>query len=219
MTDRNRSLDRYYATRFVFDERREVVWGEICRLLQARFIAPRDVIIEIGAGYCHFINQIQGCEKHAFDLFPGLPDYARPNVVTHVQSCVSLHPLQEESVDTVFSSNLFEHLSREDLHMTLLEAWRVLRRGGRLIVLQPNFRLCYRHYFDDYTHLQIFSDCGLSDLLSSYGFHLLEVRPRFLPFSMKSWLPVSASLVRLYLRSPVKPFAGQMLLVVEKPPE
>jgi hypothetical protein len=85
--------------------------------------------------------------------------------------------------------------------------------------LQPNFKYCGRNYFDDYTHIQIFTEISLSDLLRSHGFRLIAVRPRFLPFSMQSSLPVSPSLVRWYLRLPFKPFASQMLLVVEKPAE
>ena len=46
---------------------------------------------------------------------------------------------------------------------------------------------------------------------------MLRVEPRFLPYSMReSRLPVKPWLVRAYLRSPIRPLAGQMLLVAEK---
>ena len=51
-----------------------------------------------------------------------------------------------------------------------------------------------------------------------HGFRVLIKKPRFLPFSMRSrpsllpnWL--TGLLVFMYLRFPVKPFAGQMLFV------
>ncbi len=40
---------------------------------------------------------------------------------------------------------------------------------------------------------------------------------RFLPFSMRSRVPKWPWLVRLYLRLPFKPMAGQMLLVARTP--
>jgi hypothetical protein len=47
----------------------------------------------------------------------------------------------------------------------------------------------------------------------SSGWDIVEVRPRFLPLTMKSRGSALTFLVPWYLRSPVKPFAGQMLLV------
>jgi hypothetical protein len=44
------------------------------------------------------------------------------------------------------------------------------------------------------------------------------VQPRFLPYSMRgSRLPIRPWTVRAYLRSPIKPMAGQMLVVASKP--
>ena len=42
---------------------------------------------------------------------------------------------------------------------------------------------------------------------------MIEVRPRFLPLTVKSRLPVWPFLIGAYLASPVKPLGKQMLLV------
>ncbi len=55
------------------------------------------------------------------------------------------------------------------------------------------------------------------DLLVASGFEVTRVHSRFLPFSMKGRMPVHPLLVRLYLRSPWRPCAGQMLVVAQKP--
>ena len=209
----------YYGTRFSYDRRRDIVWSELCRFLQPRYIPADARILEIGAGYCHFINQVAGREKHALDVSVDVEGYAASDVVAHVQSCVSLNAFGDRSVDVVVASNVFEHLSRGEFDLAVGEIRRVLRGGGRLIILQPNFKYCYRQYFDDYTHVQIFTDVGLSDYLRSRGFGLVAAWPRFLPFSMQARLPVLPSLVRWYLRSPFKPFAGQMLIIAERPVE
>jgi len=136
-------------------------------------------------------------------------------VLTHVQSCASMDGIDDGYFDLVFASNVFEHLAREETIKTLSEIKRVLNADGKLIVIQPNFKYCCKDYFDDYTHVQVFTHIGLSDLLIASGFSVLELKPRFLPFSMKSNLPKSPWLVRLYLQSPIKPFAGQMLIVAK----
>lgn len=207
---------RYFATRFSYDPARDVVWQEVSRYLQGREIPETATILELGAGYCHFINNIRGKARHALDLSPDLAKRARDGVVPHVGSCTSLDMFGDGSVDVVFASNLFEHLTREELGRSLREIRRVLSHQGRLIIVQPNFRYCPGEYFDDYTHLQVFTHVSLADRLRVEGFQLRRVVPRFLPFSMKSRLPRSRFLVRLYLRSPVKPFGAQMLIVAEK---
>lgn len=207
---------RYFATSFAYDAGRDLVWQEVARYLQPRDIPETATILEIGAGYCNFINNIRGKARHALDLSPDLPNRAASGVVPHVGSCTSLAMFADGSIDVVFASNLFEHLTRDELSATLGEIQRVLRRQGRLVVVQPNFRYCAGEYFDDYTHLQVFTHVGLADRLRSEGFRVLRNVPLFIPFSMKSRLPKSRWLVRMYLRSPFKPFGAQMLLVAQK---
>lgn len=119
---------RYFSTRFGYDPNRDIVWKEVCRYLQPRDIPSDGVVLEIGAGYCHFINQIRGRERHALDLWPDLPQRVAEGVVPHVGSCTALPMFQDDSVDVVFASNLFEHLTREELSAALAEIRRVLRR-------------------------------------------------------------------------------------------
>jgi ubiquinone/menaquinone biosynthesis C-methylase UbiE len=128
-----------------------------------------------------------------------------------------LGELDDASFDVVFASNLLEHLERAQSDQLLAEAVRVLRPGGRLILLQPNFRLQPGRYFDDYTHVAIFTDQSLRDYLAAGGWQVEHVAPRFLPLSMRSRGSSLSFLVPWYLRSPVKPLAGQMLVVARRP--
>jgi SAM-dependent methyltransferase len=191
------------------------VWKEICHYLQPRYIPNDASVLELGAGYCDFINNIRGRSRHAVDIANTVKDHAAPSVVVHVRSCVDLNDLASDYFDVVFASNLLEHLTRPELLRTLAEVRRVLTTRGRLVVVQPNFRYAFREYFDDYTHVQIFTDHGLADLLVATGFLIVAVQPRFLPFSLRSRLPKSAKIVRLYLHLPFRPFAGQMLVVAQ----
>ena len=93
----------------------------------------------------------------------------------------------------------------------------MLSADGRFIIVQPNFRYAYRRYFDDYTHRSVFTDVSLKALLRSRGFHIEACLPRFLPYSMQgAGGAVRPWLIRAYLRSPIKPRAGQMLVVARK---
>ena len=189
----------------------------LCKYLQ-QDIPEAASVLELGGGYCHFINNVRAAEKHVVDLFEGIGAHAGPEVRTYVQSCTDLHQFADDSLDVIFASNLFEHLTRDELNLCLKEALRVLRPVGRLLIIQPNFKLAYRTYFDDYTHIQIFTEESLRDLLIVSGFEVERVVPRFLPFSVKSRGPKWPWLMRFYLALPWRPFAGQMYLLARKPP-
>jgi SAM-dependent methyltransferase len=205
----------YFSARLPETPSRGKLWRVLCEYLQRDI--PRDgSVLELGGGYCHFINHIHAAEKHVVDVYEGIRTAAAPGVMTYVQSCCHLDQFGSSSLDTVFASNLFEHLTREELLQTLSEVRRVLRPGGKLITVQPNFKYAYRDYFDDYTHVQIFTHVSLRDLLLSAGFAVDRVVPRFLPFSCNSAGPKWPWLLRLYLVLPCRPFAGQMYFVARK---
>ena len=207
----------YFNTRFPYDPRRKNVWREVSRWLQSNLIPEDAKVMELGAGYCDFINDIKAKEKYAVDVFERLDEYANSDVHTRIQSCTDLSFVSDGHLDVIFASNLFEHLTHEELLATLEEIRRVLRPDGRLILLQPNFKYCYRTYFDDYTHLQIFTHMGMYDLLEMTGMEVEKIFAKFLPVNMKSTLrlrlPFLGLLVRAYLHFPLKPRAGQMLVV------
>jgi SAM-dependent methyltransferase len=206
------SASQYFRSRFVYDHERDAVWRAVCEYLQ-RFIPPQACVLDLGAGYCSFINHIHAAQKHALDSFPGFVRFAQGDVHTHVGNCDDLRVFPSQYFDTVFASNLLEHLTREAVRDTLCEVRRVLKPSGRVILIQPNFRYCFREYFDDYTHLQVYTHVALSDLLASNDFIVERVDPRFMPFSFRSRLPKWPWLVRLYLRAPFRLFAKQMLVV------
>jgi len=209
--------DAYFNTRFGYDPRRDQVWREVVGWLQRNYVPEDSRVLDLGAGYCNFINNVKARTKHAVDVFSRFPEYAGKDVVTHISTATEMPFFEDDSFDVAFASNLVEHLSREDLILVLSELRRVLKKGGTLMLMQPNFKYCSTTYFDDYTHIQIFTDASLFDFLEAYGFEVIGNYPKFMPVNMKSTLrlnlPLLPLLVRAYLSSPFKPFAGQMLLV------
>jgi hypothetical protein len=120
--------------------------------------------------------------------------------------------LESSSIDFTFASNLFEHLSQNDFASVLWQLKRILASDGTLNLLQPNYYYASREYFDDYTHRTIYSHTSICDFLEAHGYRVIECKPRFLPLTIKSRLPVSPLLIRLYLHSPWKPLGGQMFI-------
>lgn len=207
-------MTSYYESRFKFDPKRRTVWKEIVRFL-GEYVPENGTVVNLGAGYCDFINQVKARRKVAVDLSEESEQYCHPDVEFFRASVLNLSFLEDGSADVVHASNLLEHFDDRELETIISEIRRILKRNGLLILIQPNFRLAYRHYFDDYTHKKVWSHVSLRDFLTANSFKALLDHPRFLPFSMKSsgMMPIIPLLVRAYIHLPIKPFAGQMLLV------
>lgn len=205
----------YSKTRFKMQKERKIVWKELAMHLQ-RYINPKSSVLDVGSGYCDFINFIKASKKYALDKYLDPNKFALPNVTKLFGDFSLLEKrIENDSLDVVFASNFFEHLKEEELEKCVRVLKLKLKRGGILIILQPNYRYAYKEYFDDYTHIKAWSDISISDFFKTNGFVIRKLLPRFMPFSMKSKTPKKSFLIRMYLNSPIKPFAKQMLVIAQ----
>jgi hypothetical protein len=203
-----------YSGAYPYLRERAYVWREIARYVR-RDAPNAKVAVELGPGYCDFINAFPAEQKIAFDLNSEMCQFANAEVDFRIQDASHLSDLPPGSVDLIFASNLLEHLDDSEVIQLLSAARKALSDQGRLILLQPNHRRCADHYFDDPTHKTIFDDLSIGEWLRRCGLRPRRIVPGLLPFSMKSRLPKWPLLVRLYLNSPFRPMAAQMYIVAE----
>ena len=209
-------MNEYYATRLTHDPARAAVWQHVGAYLQ-RWVDPDGAVLDLAAGYSDFLRSVDAGRKVAVDTNPSLPDFTGDGVEAVVGDATDLSRFGDDEFATVFASNFLEHLDHDTIDALLVDIGRVLRTGGRLILVQPNFRLDPHRYFDDYTHRTVWTDRSLADLVNARGLRVVHEEPRFLPLTMKSKLSFGHRLVPLYLRLPYRPLAGQMLVVAERP--
>ena len=105
------------------------------------FIARSKVVVEIGAGRCKLAQALAQVVKKVVALDVAvLADTARfPINLTHEVFNGRDLPMETNSVDTVISDNVVEHLHPEDGLRQSAEALRVLKPGGSLVLLTPNY--------------------------------------------------------------------------------
>lgn len=200
---------------YPFLKERKGVWKEIARYV-SKDLGTAESFLELGAGYCDFINYYPAKHKICFELNPERKIYAARDVDFRCGDAVSLMKGIDLKIDIVFASNFLEHLTKQQLEDLMPKIYKVLTENGRLVLIQPNYRLCRHRYFEDPTHHTIFSDENIKNFLQKYGFEIVKIVPGLLPFSMKSRLPKWPIFVRLYLHSPIKPNAAQMYIVAQK---
>ena len=55
------------------------------------------------------------------------------------------------------------------------ETIRVLKPGGKMIILTPDWHTQWKNFFEDFTHSRPYDVMALSDLLKIYGFNNMTV--------------------------------------------
>ena len=213
-------LQRIYENRFPPREIEAMrgVWRVLVRDFFQSRVRRDATVLDVGAGACLFINEVDARRRIAIDANPNLVNFAAAGVEAIVTQDLSLTEVSDGSVGHVFLSNVLEHLPSFLGVLGLLGAIHAkLEPGGTLLILQPNFRLLPGRYFDFIDHQVILTDASLREALESVGFEIIEERIRFLPFTSKSALPKWPWLVRLYLKlRPVQWLFGKQTFVVAR---
>ena len=178
-------------------------------------------VLDLGCGPGDFINRISAQKKLAVDLDSNNAKSLKSDIHFYNTSSENLVDIKEETVDVVFSSNLFEHLSSTDsLFDTLSEVKRVLRSSPNscLIVMMPNARKIGMKFYDFIDHKLPLTETSLAEAIEISGFEIVEFAPGFFPYSAaKTGFKVPMFVFKLYLKIPIKnrPAAGQMLCVAK----
>ena len=214
---KSKILRHEYQLRFShIKEYHNVVWKILCSEYFSRYIPDNARVLDLGAGWGEFINNIKAAEKYAMDLNLETKERLSAGVIFLNQDSSCPWQIESGSLDIVFSSNFLEHLpSKDHLESTILEANRRLRKGGLIICLGPNIKYLPGAYWDFWDHCIPLSDLSVSELLRMNGFHIDLCIPRFLPYSMSLGRTPSLFLVKLYLRFPwLWPLMGKQFLII-----
>ncbi len=213
-------FDRIYAYRFkdVDQRQRAAVWQAIAPYLWRRMDSPR-AVLDPAAGRGEFINAVPAPERWAVDQTDMRADLDAG--VRFVRSDILQADLPAGHFDAVFVSNFLEHLPSPEAVFQFLNKMRgVLRPGGRIAVMGPNFRYCAREYFDCADHILALTHVAVEEHLYGAGLEVAVSHPRFLPYSFRQRLPPSPWLVRNYLRMPwAWRLLGKQFLVIARRPE
>jgi len=213
-------LQSIYQQRF--DQKtayRNRLWQILVQDYFQKLIPLDSAVLDLGAGYGEFINNIRCRERYAMDLNPATADRVQPGVKMIAQDCSEPWALPPASLDIVFTSNFFEHLpDKHSLRETILQAHRCLRPGGRLIALGPNIRYVPGEYWDFWDHFLCLTERSLGEALENNGFQVTRSIPRFLPYSSVGRPDFPSWMIRAYVALPFlwRFFGRQFLVVAER---
>lgn len=217
MINKPEILKKIYSQRFIeMKEYRNKVWQIIYSDFLFQYIPHSSIVLDLGSGWGEFINNVIASKKIAMDLNPATEDHLTPGVSFLQQDCSKQWKLESDSLDVVFTSNFFEHLSdKASIDSAVAEAYRCLKKGGKIICLAPNIKYTQGAYWDFWDHHVPITDLSCVELLKINGFKIEQSIPRFLPYSMSTGYNPALFMVKLYLNLPfLWRFFGKQFLVV-----
>jgi SAM-dependent methyltransferase len=124
-------------------------------------------ILDIGPGRCWFTRQNPESIVALDNEKRLVEHFGAQGLKTELGSVYDI-PFGAESFSGVFCCFLFEHL--DEPGRAIREIGRVLRPGGRLVLVVPSPRTLMTTFYDDFTHIRPFTKASLRELAREGGF-------------------------------------------------
>lgn len=156
----------YFSSRFEDNER---VFNTINRLLvylKRNQILEGSKLLDVGSG-----------DKSFYDVC--IKKGVNTDEIDGVREGINFEkdklPYESNSYDFVYFCAVIEHLY--DSNLILSEIYRVLKKGGTLITITPNFSHCYKEFYNDPTHVHPYTPNSLKKILEMNNFNDNIVNP------------------------------------------
>jgi len=126
-------------------------------------------ILDTGCGRGELLEGFDrlGLEVTGLDRSPSAIEQLQRFHVGYCDLGRDAFPFPDAAFDVVFSKSMIEHFYEPDHFLS--ESLRVLKPGGRLIVLTPDWVTQMPIFYDDHTHRRPYTVSALDDLLRLVG--------------------------------------------------
>jgi len=148
---------------------------QLCRYLCRRFdIKKGSRLLDIGCGRGEFLNGFKGMGLEVVGIDREESEFHANDKleVKYVDIEKKALPFGDNAIDIVFSKSVMEHLFNPENLMR--ECYRVLKPGGRVIVMTPDWVSQTKIFFDDYTHRQPYTVRAVEEMLNVFGFRQVK---------------------------------------------
>ncbi len=182
----------------------------IKHLIEKYNITEEAKVLELGCGRGEFLNEFYNNNMISYGV--DISSYAKekyPHLnISSVDMLKNSLPYPDDSFDVIYSKSFVEHFYYPE--KIFQEAYRVLKKGGRIITLTPEWKYFYKTFYEDYTHRTPFTKLSLKDIHLISKFKNFEVESfRQLPFMWN--MPIILKNVFIFLSHLTRIFAPDIL--------
>lgn len=144
---------------------------QLATYLKERYgLADGMTVLDNGCGRGEFLDAFShlGMEAYGTDV----SDYCRKAETVDLNK--DRLPFPDNYFDMVFSKSVIEHIENTEHYM--YEMKRVLKKGGLLILMAPDWETQYKIFYQDPTHIHPYTVKSFERLLGMFTFSDIEVK-------------------------------------------
>lgn len=133
-------------------------------------------VLEVGAGRCEILKNFKnlGLFCVAADISPVSKKYAdSAGIDFFLLKNDNKLPFEDNSMDIIYTKSLIEHIVEPTA--LIVEFKRVLKPGGRLLCLTPDWESNMKIFYDDITHVKPFTRKSLEQLFEMTEFKNIRI--------------------------------------------
>lgn len=134
-----------------------------------KFYLKKGKVLDVASGRGEFINEFSELDFESYSI--DREDETKLNYqnIFHTKfNYENYLPYDNKFFDIIFCKSFIEHI--RDVDTLFKEFNRILKPGGSLIVLTPDWESIYKVFYEDYTHVTPFTSKSLSDIQKVHGF-------------------------------------------------
>jgi SAM-dependent methyltransferase len=137
--------------------------------LMTRFrLQPNGKILEIGSGRGDFINEFYSLKMECFAIDRENDEHLKREIIFEKTDLENEPiPYSDDFFDVVYHKSVLEHFYSP--HKIMQESIRVLKPGGKLVFLVPDWETQWKTFYEDITHCRPYTLQAVRDLLVIYG--------------------------------------------------
>ncbi len=147
----------------------------IIYLIKRFKLVKNQKVLELGCGRGEFLNEfvVNGFEGYGVDLSDYCKKFFPDLNFKKVDLANEKLPYEDNSFDIIYSKSTIEHFYYPE--KVFQEAYRVLKPGGTIITLTPEWQYIYKSFYEDYTHRVPFTKVSLKDIHEMSNFTSINI--------------------------------------------
>ena len=142
-------------------------------------------ILDIGCGRGDFLNGFIKCglDGYGIDQSDAAKKFC-PKAEIIIGNIDSVLPYADNTFDYIYSKSVIEHFYYPE--KLVKEIYRILKPGGVVITMTPDWETVYKTFYEDYTHRTAFTKTSLQNIFKIHNFeNVCCEKFRQLPFLWK----------------------------------
>lgn len=189
--------------------------AQLAQYLYHRFdMEAGQKILDVGCGRAEYLKGFHKMGMIGYGVDGCRVGLVQEGIYISRQDIAQGMQYKAEDFDFIFAKSILEHLYKPE--EAVVDCQRMLKVGGTMIVMVPDWRRCYKSFYGDYGHKTPFTASSIRDMMDVAGFDDIHVEDFYqVPLLWAApWLRLPLQVAALFpFKSTTIRFSNQPMLL------